>query len=158
MVERCPAPVYRVLTERLDRLGLAYLHLTDSDSYPALAELRPRYAGTIIANVGENRAATTRPEAEKVLASGLADAVSFGRGFLVNPDLPARLCRDLPWNSLDHRHLYARPGRLHGLPPGSPARSGSSGARIPRPSALPASNAAAGPRRWLRARDRWQTR
>ena len=106
MVEADPAPVYRMLVERLDLLGLAYLHVTDADTYCALEDLRPRWSGTLIANVGENRAATTRTEAERVLTKGLADAVSFGRGFLVNPDLPTRLARDLPWNILDHQHLY----------------------------------------------------
>ena len=106
MVESDPAPVYRRLVERLDPLGLAYLHMTDADSYAALEDLRPRWSGTLIANVGENRAATTRGDADKVLSDGLADAVSFGRGFLVNPDLPSRLAQDLPWNEFDDRHLY----------------------------------------------------
>jgi N-ethylmaleimide reductase len=106
MVESDPAPVYRRLVASLDEVGLAYLHLTDNDTYPALADLRPRWNGPLFANVGENRAATTRAEADQVLAAGLADAVSFGRGFLVNPDLPARLAGDLPWNELDDRHLY----------------------------------------------------
>jgi N-ethylmaleimide reductase len=106
MVESDPAPVYRALLAELDRLGLAYLHLTDDDAYPALADLRPRWSGTLIANVGENRAATTASAAVRVLAAGLADAVSFGRGFLVNPDLPHRLRHGLAWNPLDQAHLY----------------------------------------------------
>ena len=88
------------------RLGLAYLHLTDDDAYPALADLRPRWSGTLVANVGENREPTTAAAAERVLADGLADAVSFGRGFLVNPDLPYRLEHGLPWNPMDETHLY----------------------------------------------------
>jgi N-ethylmaleimide reductase len=106
MVERDPGPVYRALTDELDRLGLAYLHLTDDDVYPALADLRPRWSGTLVANVGENREPTTAAAAEQVLAAGIADAVSFGRGFLVNPDLPHRLAHGLPWNPMDKAHLY----------------------------------------------------
>ncbi|MBB5788378.1 alkene reductase [Jiangella mangrovi] len=106
MVERDPAPVYRALLAELDRLGLAYLHLTDDDAYPALADLRPRWSGTLIANVGENREPTTACAAVRALEAGLADAVSFGRGFLVNPDLPHRLRHDLTWNPLDEAHLY----------------------------------------------------
>lgn len=106
MIERDPAPVYRSLLDHLNRYGLAYLHLTDNDAYPALADLRSRWDGVLIANVGENRNPTTRHDAELVLRRGLANAVSFGRGFLVNPDLPARLAHDLPWNPLDVKHLY----------------------------------------------------
>jgi N-ethylmaleimide reductase len=106
MVEDDPAAVYRPLVERLDELGLCYLHLVDNDDYPALADLGPRWSGPLVANVGENRPPTTRETAQAVLDGGLADAVSFGRGFLANPDLPARLARSAPWNPLDRTLLY----------------------------------------------------
>jgi N-ethylmaleimide reductase len=106
IVEADPGPVYRPLVERLDRLGLAYLHLTDGDDYPALADLRPRWHGTLIANVGENRDQTTRDAGEETLRSGLADLVSYGRAFLANPDLPARFAVRAPLNPIDHTHLY----------------------------------------------------
>ncbi|NNG36787.1 alkene reductase [Nakamurella sp. DB0629] len=106
MVERDPAPLYRTLVGELDRIGLGYLHLTDNDAYPALTDLRPRWSGVLIGNVGENRDATTAAAAERTLGAGVADAISFGRGFLVNPDLPHRLRAGLPWNPLDHAHLY----------------------------------------------------
>lgn len=111
MIERDPAPRYRMLLAELSRFGLAYLHLTDDDSYPALADLRHRWPGVLIANVGENREPTDRAGAERVLGAGLADAVSFGRGFLRNPDLVHRLRRDVPWNPFDAAHLYT-PGPI----------------------------------------------
>ena len=107
MSERAPAPVYRALLDALNPLGLAYLHLTDNDDYPALADLRPRWSGTLIANVGENHAPTTQRQGERVLAEGLADLVSFGRAFLTHPDLPARIAVNDPLASpLDEEHLY----------------------------------------------------
>ncbi|MEY9211843.1 alkene reductase [Thermobifida halotolerans] len=106
MVENDPAPVYRSLLAALDGLGLAYLHLTDNDRYPALADLRPRWHGPLIANVGENRAPTTRRDGESVLASGSADLVSYGRAFIANPDLPERFARGAPLNTVDRAHLY----------------------------------------------------
>lgn len=109
MEEADPAPVYRALLGELAGAGLAYLHLTDDGSYPALADLGPLWDGALIANVGENRAPTRRADAERVLAAGLADAVSFGRGFIVNPDLPLRLEQELPWNP-ERRHLLYTPG------------------------------------------------
>ncbi|WP_043626034.1 alkene reductase [Nonomuraea candida] len=106
MTEADPGPVYRSLATAIDGLGLAYLHLTDNDRYPALADLRPRWHGTLIANVGENRAATGKAAGEAVLAAGRADLVSYGRAFLANPDLPARFAQDAPLNAIDQAHLY----------------------------------------------------
>ena len=81
VVESDPGPIYRLIVERLDSFGLAYLHLTDNDAYPALGDLSPRWTGPLVANVGENRAPTSRQAAELLaLSNGLADAVSFGRG------------------------------------------------------------------------------
>lgn len=134
MVERDPAPLYRALLGELDRHGLAYLHLTDDDRYPALADLRPRWRGTLVANVGENREATTRASAERVLAAGHADAVSFGRGFLRNPDLVDRLRHDLPWNPLDEARLYTPgPGGYTDYPRHGGASAGPRSARTDRP-------------------------
>ncbi|MEV8426160.1 alkene reductase [Streptomyces niveus] len=106
MAEADPAPVYRALLDAVDGLGLLYLHLTDNDTYPALADLRPRWHGPLIANIGENRDPTTREGGEAVLADGLADLVSYGRSFIANPDLPARFAADAPLETVDERHLY----------------------------------------------------
>lgn len=108
MSEADPAPVYRALVDRLDRFGLSYLHLTDDDAYPALRDLRPRWNGTLIGNVGENREPTTRAAGEAVLAEGLADLVSYGRAFISNPDLPARFAADAPLQEIDSAHLYGQ--------------------------------------------------
>ncbi|MFD9908479.1 alkene reductase [Streptomyces sp. NPDC059063] len=106
MYEADPAPVYRALLDELDGLGLAYLHLTDNDTYPALDDLRPRWSGTLIANVGENGDPTTKEAGEAVLAAGRADLVSYGRGFLANPDLPRRFAEGAPLTAVDEKHLY----------------------------------------------------
>ncbi|MFC9432802.1 alkene reductase [Nocardia sp. NPDC057030] len=108
MFEADPAPLYRALVTELDGRDLAYLHLTDNDSYAALADLRPRWRGTLIANVGENRAATTAEAAEGVLRSGVADLVSFGRHFISNPDLVHRITHDLPLAPIREHLLYGR--------------------------------------------------
>ncbi|MFI6881229.1 alkene reductase [Streptomyces sp. NPDC050400] len=108
MAEADPGPVYRALLAELDGLGLAYLHLTDDDRYPALADLRPRWSGTLIANVGENHEPTTRAQGEAVLDAGRADLVSYGRAFLANPDLPRRFATAdaPPLNTVDESRLY----------------------------------------------------
>ncbi|MBA2949804.1 alkene reductase [Streptomyces himalayensis] len=106
MSEADPAPLYRALVDALGNAGLAYLHLTDNDVYPALDDLRPRWPGLLIANVGENREATTREAGEQVLQEGRADLVSYGRAFIANPDLPRRFATGAPLNIVDGRHLY----------------------------------------------------
>ena len=107
MVERDPADLYRGLVDELSRRGLMYLHLTDNDDYAALADLRPRFDGTVVANVGENRVPTSAPAAERALADG-ADLVSFGRAFIANPDLVERIRRGLPLAPIREDVLYGR--------------------------------------------------
>ncbi|MCC3318116.1 alkene reductase [Nocardia africana] len=106
--EADPAPLYRALVRELAGRDLAYLHLTDNDDYPALADLRPRWNGTLVANVGENRAPTTPAAAERVLADGLADLVSFGRAFIANPDLVSRIRHHRVLAPVREEGLYGR--------------------------------------------------
>ncbi|MGO4749183.1 alkene reductase, partial [Streptomyces sp. 2MCAF27] len=125
MAEADPAPVYRALVGAIDSAGLAYLHLTDNACYPALDDLRPRWSGPLIANVGENGEATTWEAGEKVLADGRADLVSYGRAFIANPDLPQRFAAGAPLNTIDERHLYSHgPEGYTDYPLMSAARSG----------------------------------
>ena len=49
-----------------------------------------------------------RASAEADLASGLADAISFGRPFLANPDLVERLRRNAPLNRWDVATFYTQ--------------------------------------------------
>ena len=51
-------------------------------------ELKAAFGGVYIANEG-----FTRDTAEQVVAAGEADAVAFGKLFIANPDLPARVSR-----------------------------------------------------------------
>lgn len=50
--------------------------------------------------------ATTIVLAPRVLNQGYADLVAFGRPFVANPDLPARLEHNLPLAPLDHATLF----------------------------------------------------
>ncbi|WP_017622993.1 alkene reductase [Nocardiopsis chromatogenes] len=93
--EEDPASTYRPLLEALDPLGLAYLHVIERGSYPALADLRPRWSGTLIANYN-GAAPTRREQAAPLLESGTADLFSFGRLFIANPDLPERFASGAP--------------------------------------------------------------
>jgi N-ethylmaleimide reductase len=51
-----------------------------------LTPIRENYQGVLIGNMGYDA-----KEAEKAVATGKLDAVSFGVSFIANPDLPERI-------------------------------------------------------------------
>jgi len=84
---------YLHLAEELSKLGIAYVHVVDHSALgappvPASIKqtIRENFKGVYIAAGGFDRAA-----AERALESKAADLIAFGRPFLANPDLVARL-------------------------------------------------------------------
>ncbi|WIH06173.1 alkene reductase [Xanthomonas translucens pv. graminis] len=103
-----PQPLFERAVERLDPLGLAFLHVIEGATGGPrdniafdYAALRARFRGPWLVNNGYDKAL-----AERVIAAGTADAVAFGRPFIANPDLVERLRRDAPLNPLDADTLY----------------------------------------------------
>jgi N-ethylmaleimide reductase len=96
----------------LREMGIAYLHVIEAD-HPGLAqsppegirrlapELRRAFGGPVFVNGGY-----TLESAERTLASGAADAVSFAALAIANPDLPERLRRAAALNTPDHATFY----------------------------------------------------
>lgn len=96
------------LASKFSDLGLVYLHLVDHSAMgapPVPAEfkkkLRSCFAQTFIA-VGGFDADT----AEKVLQAKEADLIAFGRPFLANPDLVARMRSGAALNAPDMTTFY----------------------------------------------------
>ncbi len=88
------------LAREFDARGLAFLHLSEPDwaGGPQLEDdfrvaLREAFPGVLI-GAGNYDAA----KAVRLLDAGLIDAAAFGRTFLANPDLPARLEAGLALN------------------------------------------------------------
>lgn len=104
IAEEDPQGTYRTLVGTLAPLGLAYLHVIERGDYPALADLRRRRPGTLIANFNGPQP-TTREAGEKVLAD-LADLFSYGRLFIANPDLPSRFAADAPLAPIREDLIY----------------------------------------------------
>ena len=85
--------------KQLHALDLAYLHVVDGLAFGfhelgepiTLDEAREVYPGTLIASCGY-----TYETAEAAIGRGAADLVAFGRPFINNPDLPARLANGWP--------------------------------------------------------------
>ncbi len=117
MSDSDPSATFGYIAKALDRIGLAYLHVIEprvsgdaskDDRTEAFAaeNLRSHFRGTIIAAGG-----FTSESAEEILRTGAADLVAFGRSFIANPDLPARIRDGLPLNPYDRSTFYGGDGR-----------------------------------------------
>jgi N-ethylmaleimide reductase len=112
MSDSNPQALFGYVAAQLNPFGLAYLHIVEprvkgnivvgEDHGPIAAEqLRKTFRGKMIAAGG------FEPEtAEKVVATGTADAVAFGRHFVSNPDLPHRIQEGLPLAKYDRDTFY----------------------------------------------------
>lgn len=98
-----PDATFAPFVKAADSLGLAYLHVVDMglEGLDTLGMLRANWSGPIIANNN-----LTGALAEALLESGRAEAVSFGRPFIANPDLVARLRSGAPLAKPDYSKLY----------------------------------------------------
>jgi 2,4-dienoyl-CoA reductase-like NADH-dependent reductase (Old Yellow Enzyme family) len=111
VVDSDPHHLFPVAAEALGRLGIAFLELREpgggiaprpaQSDVPVTPLVRARYAGPLVLNNGYDGA-----RAAAALSSGAADAISFGRPFIANPDLPQRLAADLPLDTPDPSTFY----------------------------------------------------
>ncbi|MFM6950205.1 MAG: alkene reductase [Novosphingobium sp.] len=103
-----PAATFAPFIKAANELGLAYLHLVDMDlpELDSLALLRANFSGPIITNNN------LKPEsAAALLADGRAEAISFGRAFIANPDLVERIAAGAPLAKPDYSLLYSGEAR-----------------------------------------------
>ncbi len=107
-----PQTLYSHLIDRLDPMGVAYIHLILGETGGArepedaaqafdYGALRKRFKGCFMVNNGYDAA-----EAERVIEAREADLVAFGRPFISNPDLVRRMREDAPLNPLQEDKLY----------------------------------------------------
>jgi N-ethylmaleimide reductase len=99
---------YDYLSEKLNDIGILYIHLVDHSSMgtpivelSTVQTIRNNFKRTLILSGGY-----TRERAEKDLASGLADLIAFGRGFLSNPDFVSRMRDNAELNPIDNSTFY----------------------------------------------------
>ncbi|MFD5651239.1 alkene reductase [Streptomyces sp. NPDC127039] len=99
--------LYTELLTELSRLGIAYVHLEATADEDLLVALRRVWPGTLVMNpvlpMGPKQ--TGREDADHWLGLG-ADLISFGRGFIANPDLVERLRTSLPVAPVDESTYY----------------------------------------------------
>jgi N-ethylmaleimide reductase len=112
MTDSDPEALHSHIAEGLIRFGLAYLHIIEprmsgsmviKDNQPPIATQRARniYKGKIVANGGFEPGT-----AANAVEEGEADAISFGRYFVSNPDLPRRIREELPLAAYDRDTFY----------------------------------------------------
>ncbi|MGW2295754.1 alkene reductase [Streptomyces violaceorubidus] len=99
--------LYTELLTELARLGIAYVHLEATADEDLLVALRRLWPGTLVMNpvLPTGPKQTGREDADHWLGLG-AELISFGRGFLANPDLVERLRTGLPLAPVDEATYY----------------------------------------------------
>lgn len=98
-----PEETFAALMQELNGYELAYLHVIrmNATGLDSLALARENFNGKVIANDSYKK-----EEANQAIADGLVDAVSFGRPFISNPDLPARFKHGAELARMDMKTLY----------------------------------------------------
>lgn len=98
--------LYTALLDAIEPVGIAYLHVLETapELRPLVLDLRKRFAGTFILNPSTE--GPTSSESLALIEDGTTDLVAFGRLFIANPDLPARLRADGPYNEPDGATMY----------------------------------------------------
>jgi|EP00942_MAST-04A_sp_MAST-4A-sp1_P008234 N-ethylmaleimide reductase len=114
-----PDALYEYAIKGINQFPLAYLLLTEprwDSSRDDMVEndpgfnmpvvngpkFRQHYQGTLILAGG-----FTPKSAQEAVESGMCDAIAFGRWFISNPDLPARLKNGIPLNRYNRKTFYA---------------------------------------------------
>lgn len=109
-----PEATFSYVVEKLNRYGLAYLHIVNPTLAATGADvgfieraermnqmIRRTYRGVLMVAGGFDVSS-----AERWLEDGNADLIAFGRLFIANPDLPERLRSQAPLNSPDPSTFY----------------------------------------------------
>jgi N-ethylmaleimide reductase len=106
------AALFPAAAATLDELGIAFLELREpgpagtfgKSDRPAVAPLiRKAFKGPLVLNSDYDFA-----RGQAALAAGAADAITFGRKFLANPDLPYRFAKNLALNPDDQKTWYSQ--------------------------------------------------
>mgnify|MGYP001200664564 CR=1 FL=1 len=106
--DSAPDVTFPYAASRLNRFGLAYLHVVEAsfvgEEHPRTfdkAKLRRVFKGAYMANGGYGH-----QTAETALAAGAADVIAFGTPFLANPDLVERFALGAALNEPDPETFY----------------------------------------------------
>ena len=104
---------FRYFIQRLNPIGLAYLHVLDGTSFGwhnlgepfTIEEARDVYDGVLMANTDY-----TQAKAENAVRNDAADLVAFGRLFITNPDLVERFANHWPLAAMPDTSIWYSAG------------------------------------------------
>lgn len=111
--DSAPEKLFPVAAAALDALGIGFLELREpgpdgtfgnTDVPKQSPAIRAAFKGPLILNSDYDVA-----KAKAALASGVADAIAFGRPFIGNPDLVERIASGAEW-SADNPQTWYSPG------------------------------------------------
>lgn len=107
-----PEPLFIAVAQMLGSAGISFLELREpprngtlgqADRDPLAPAIRAHFKGALVLNSD-----LTPESASALVRTGLADAVSFGRLFISNPDLPRRIAAGLPLTPYDASAFYTQ--------------------------------------------------
>ena len=105
-----PLALFTALARRLEELKVPWIELREPHiptmhgaipTAPVSAAMRPLYSGKIVLNSDYDG-----PSGRERLGEGVADAISFGRPFISNPDLVDRIWMGAPFSPGDVGTFY----------------------------------------------------
>lgn len=108
LVEDDPQQTYVEAVKILEQVGIAYLSLAEAD-WDGAPELPAAFRQAVRATFSGRILYAGKYTAERAAAAiegGWADLVGFGRPFIANPDLPARIANGWPLNPVDPTSMY----------------------------------------------------
>jgi N-ethylmaleimide reductase len=99
-----PEETFAALLQALESKGLAYVHAIHSPdkSIDVVKLIRENFSAPLIINDGY-----TPATAEKAVQQNVAEAVSFARHFIANPNLVHKIAHGQVITDFEHRYVYA---------------------------------------------------
>lgn len=106
-----PEPLFEAASVALSDLGIAFIEVREpgyegtngkAERRPVAPRMRAAFDGAFVLNSDYDDV-----RGQRMLDEGLADAISFGRPFIANPDLPRRFAERIPLAADDMETWYA---------------------------------------------------
>lgn len=110
--DSAPHSLFATVARILDDFGLAFLELREpgfdgkfgaADVEPVAPTIRQHFKGPLVLNSDYSA-----ERADEAIRNGDADAISFGRPFIANPDFVKRIQTNTPLQDFDPDTLYAQ--------------------------------------------------
>jgi N-ethylmaleimide reductase len=106
MVDSQPEALVTYVAQEMSRRTIAFLEIRHEnhalvEEQSILATARQHFQGALMTN-----GSYTRENGESAIASGVADAIVYGRPYIANPDLVERFAKHAPLNEVNYDRLY----------------------------------------------------